>query len=75
MIGLALLGVGLAGCGQKGALYLPTDPAARNRATLPGLLVPGSGSAGDAESSAAPAAPAPAPTGESGAPTTREGSK
>jgi predicted small lipoprotein YifL len=28
----------LAGCGQKGPLYLPTDPAARDRATLPETL-------------------------------------
>ncbi len=27
-------------CGQKGALYLPTDPAARDRATLPEVLIP-----------------------------------
>jgi len=39
-IGLAALGVGLAGCGQRGPLYLPTDPAAANRATLPQVLVP-----------------------------------
>lgn len=29
-----------AGCGQRGPLYLPTDPAAANRATLPELLNP-----------------------------------
>ncbi|SDD02711.1 MULTISPECIES: LPS translocon maturation chaperone LptM [unclassified Variovorax] len=39
-IGLAIVGVALTGCGQKGPLYLPTDPAAKNRATLPGLLIP-----------------------------------
>ncbi|HYP72337.1 MAG TPA: lipoprotein [Variovorax sp.] len=39
-IGLAMLGVGLAGCGQRGPLYLPTDPAAANRATLPQVLLP-----------------------------------
>ena len=72
-IGLALVGVALAGCGQKGALYLPTDPAAKNRATLPGLLMPGSGSADDATSSGAAAAPAPAAA--SSAPATREGTK
>jgi predicted small lipoprotein YifL len=38
--GLALIGVSLAGCGQKGPLFLPTDPAARDRATLPELLKP-----------------------------------
>ena len=39
-IGLAVLGVGLAGCGQRGPLYLPTDPAAANRSTLPQTLLP-----------------------------------
>lgn len=39
-IGLAALGVGLAGCGQRGPLYLPTDPAAAHRATLPQVLLP-----------------------------------
>ena len=39
-IGLAVLGVGLMGCGQRGPLYLPTDPAAANRATLPQVLLP-----------------------------------
>ena len=33
----------MAGCGQKGELYLPTDPAAANRATLPSLLRPSFG--------------------------------
>jgi predicted small lipoprotein YifL len=42
-IGLVLVGVALGGCGQKGALYLPTDPAAKDRATLPDLLLPRSG--------------------------------
>ena len=32
----------LAGCGQKGPLYLPTAPAAANRATLPETLTPSS---------------------------------
>jgi predicted small lipoprotein YifL len=27
-------------CGQKGALYLPTEPAARDRASLPEALMP-----------------------------------
>jgi predicted small lipoprotein YifL len=30
----------MVGCGQKGALYLPSDPAAANRATLDQVLVP-----------------------------------
>ncbi|MEY4265844.1 MAG: Prokaryotic lipoprotein-attachment site, partial [Pseudomonadota bacterium] len=29
----------LAGCGQSGALYLPTEPAAAQRATLPQTLI------------------------------------
>jgi predicted small lipoprotein YifL len=32
----------LAACGQKGDLFLPTDAAAQNRATLPQTLRPGS---------------------------------
>ena len=39
-LGLAVIGVALTGCGQKGSLYLPTDPVARDRSTLPGLLLP-----------------------------------
>jgi len=39
-LGLALIGVGLTACGQRGALYLPTDPVAKDRTTLPGLLLP-----------------------------------
>jgi hypothetical protein len=31
---------GLIGCGQRGALYLPTEPAAQDRATLPQILTP-----------------------------------
>jgi predicted small lipoprotein YifL len=30
----------VAGCGQKGALYLPTDAAAAGRATLPQIVLP-----------------------------------
>lgn len=41
-LGLCAFGVGLAGCGQRGPLYLPTEPAAANRATLPETLLPGS---------------------------------
>ena len=37
---LALCAVVLAGCGQKGALYMPTGPAVANRATLPETLRP-----------------------------------
>ncbi|WP_414708515.1 LPS translocon maturation chaperone LptM [Ramlibacter sp.] len=41
----------LAGCGQRGPLYLPTEPAAADRATLPETLRPGG----------TPTTPAPAP--------------
>lgn len=38
---VALTVVGsLAGCGQRGALYLPDGPEARQRATLPETLDP-----------------------------------
>ena len=66
-VGLFILGVGLAGCGQKGELYLPTDPAAANRATLPSLLRPsfgdsrtgGTGSNSSNNSNGTPATPEP----------------
>ena len=38
----------LVGCGQRGPLYMPTEPAAANRATLPQSVknsVPGTGPA------------------------------
>ncbi|MDR0213539.1 MAG: lipoprotein [Comamonas sp.] len=41
----------LSGCGQRGPLYLPSDPAAQGRATLPETL--------GISSSKAPATPAP----------------
>lgn len=71
-IGLSILGVALTACGQKGPLYLPTDPAARDRATLPSLLVPGGGDKDEATDAQAPepAAPASVP-----APATTEGTK
>ncbi|CAA9421693.1 MAG: hypothetical protein AVDCRST_MAG51-2046, partial [uncultured Ramlibacter sp.] len=49
---LAVLSL-LAGCGQKGDLFLPTEPAAANRATLPQILNP----AGTATSPTPPALP------------------
>jgi predicted small lipoprotein YifL len=33
---------GLAACGQKGALFIPTDPEASDRAVFPQVLVPDS---------------------------------
>ncbi|MDR2852126.1 MAG: lipoprotein [Burkholderiaceae bacterium] len=40
-IGLGVIVVTLTGCGQRGPLYKPTDPAAAHRATLPQSLLPG----------------------------------
>ena len=37
---LALCTVVLGACGQKGALFMPSGPAAANRATLPETLRP-----------------------------------
>ena len=38
-LALALIGVvALAGCGQKGRLYLPQGEAAKDRATLPEII-------------------------------------
>jgi len=50
----AWVAVVVAGCGQSGALYLPTHPAAAHRATLPQSLFP-------SETIPAPAADASAP--------------
>jgi len=36
----AVLPALLAACGQRGPLYLPSEPAAANRATLPQVLAP-----------------------------------
>ncbi len=59
MVCLAAATTGLAACGQKGALYLPTDPAAAQRATLPQLLTPGgSDSTSSTNTTPAPATPA-----------------
>ena len=76
--GLFVLGVGLAGCGQKGELYLPTDPAAANRATLPSLLRPsfgdsrsgGTGSNGTTGTTGTTATPEPPPQLPSASPLT-----
>lgn len=77
--GLTALGVGLSGCGLKGPLYLPTDPAAAQRATLPSLLLPSIGKpdtakpalAAPSDTSSPAAAPVPAPA--SSAPPARSG--
>ncbi|RYF71236.1 MAG: hypothetical protein EOO22_12930 [Comamonadaceae bacterium] len=63
MVCIATSTAALAGCGQRGALYLPKDAAAVNRATLPDLMTPRMpGSSSDAAAAApAPAAPSSAP--------------
>lgn len=38
MLAVAAAAAGLAACGQKGPLFLPTEPAAAQRATLPQTL-------------------------------------
>ena len=38
---LAASGATLSGCGQRGPLFLPTEQAAAQRATLPETLTPG----------------------------------
>jgi predicted small lipoprotein YifL len=66
MVCIAAAAAGLAACGQRGALYLPTDPAAAQRATLPQLLTPGDRAASDEAApkpAAASSAPAAATTG------------
>jgi predicted small lipoprotein YifL len=67
-VGLALVGVGLTACGQKGSLYLPTDPAAKERASLPQSLLPNAPKTDDtATKSTQPTAPpntAAVPTGD-----------
>ncbi|HEX7866098.1 MAG TPA: lipoprotein [Variovorax sp.] len=67
MVCLALGTAGLvAACGQRGALYLPTDPAAAGRATLPELMTPDSlRSSSSNQAAPAPTAAASAPAGNS----------
>ena len=63
VLGLCVIGVALGGCGQKGPLYFPTDPAAANRATLPTVLkAPFSRNDGSTRTAPAPASDAGAPS-------------
>ncbi|MET3459302.1 MULTISPECIES: LPS translocon maturation chaperone LptM [unclassified Variovorax] len=76
---MVCLAVGTAGlvaaCGQRGALYLPTDPAAAGRATLPEILTPDSlRSSSSSSSSSSQAAPAPAAAASAPAAPTTNGS-
>jgi predicted small lipoprotein YifL len=41
VLAAAALLASLAACGQRGPLFLPHDPAAAGRATLPQVLIPG----------------------------------
>lgn len=62
---LAASGVALlAACGQKGPLFIPTDPAARNRATLTETIRPAAATppAGPASASPATGTASPLPT-------------
>jgi len=55
-LALAAVGVGLlAGCGQKGPLFLPTEPAAAQRATLPQTLSPARAASAPPSGTATPA--------------------
>ncbi|WP_092940565.1 LPS translocon maturation chaperone LptM [Paracidovorax wautersii] len=52
----------IAGCGQRGPLYLPTEPAAAQRATLPQTVLPFlKQDNSSTPTPAAPSAPASAP--------------
>jgi predicted small lipoprotein YifL len=58
-LGLSSVVVGITGCGQRGSLYMPTEPAAANRATLPELVIPGARKPSNtAPASATPSNPA-----------------
>ncbi|NKE66489.1 lipoprotein [Ramlibacter sp. RBP-2] len=53
---LAAVVVGtLAGCGQRGPLFLPTEPAAAQRATLPQTLSPARAASAPPSGTATPA--------------------
>jgi len=62
---LGISAVSLTACGQQGALYLPTEPAAAKRATLPETLLPFGPNATQPEAQTVPSVakpPAPAAT-------------
>lgn len=59
---LAAVAAAASACGQRGPLYLPTEPAAAQRATLPQTLVPFlKQDSSESTPPAAPAAPASTP--------------
>ncbi|MGP1685256.1 MAG: LPS translocon maturation chaperone LptM [Giesbergeria sp.] len=57
-VGLAACVAAVAACGQRGPLFLPQEPAAAQRATLPETLVPGSHTAQQPHPSLPPASSA-----------------
>jgi predicted small lipoprotein YifL len=58
--GVLALAAALAGCGQKGPLYLPDTPAAAQRATLPQTVFGGATGKAPARTQTTPVPPAPA---------------
>jgi len=56
---LATCMAGMTACGQPGALYLPVEPAAARRATLPQSLLPGTPAQAATATPANPPASAP----------------
>ena len=63
LVSAAAAAVLVAGCGQRGPLYLPTGEAAANRATLPETLTGRGGTAVVPETAASGPAPVTPPTG------------
>ena len=62
LIVTALATAALSACGQKGPLFIPSTPAAAQRATLPQTVFDGTAAPAAAPASAAPAAvPPPLP--------------
>ncbi|MDA8445542.1 LPS translocon maturation chaperone LptM [Paracidovorax valerianellae] len=66
-LALAASAAAFAGCGQRGPLYLPTDPAASQRATLPQTLDPMRDT--PVPTPIVPAPPAPSPSRPASSPT------
>jgi len=61
ILGTALVLAAVAGCGQKGPLYLPTGEAAAARATLPQTLNPAPAASAVTNTGTGQANPAPRP--------------
>ncbi|CAN7250035.1 lipoprotein [Acidovorax sp. Leaf78] len=56
---LAASAAALVGCGQRGPLFLPTGPAAAQRATLPETLTPNRDRTGSSVDNSTPSASVP----------------